>query len=322
MAGAVVSARKALVRVTAVGGGHGLARTLEAVLHLGIEPTAVVTVADDGGSSGRLRQAHGILALGDMRMALQTLARHQTQDGKGQELAALFGHRFEEGDIAGHALGNLVLLALIQNNGGDVAAAVHLAAAMLGCRGRVVPCTVDEVTLVAQVDQDKVQGQVAIQNTSGRHRSVWLEPRTPRACADAVQAIVDADVVLMGPGSLYTSIIPNLLVPGIEAAIGTSHAPLVYVANLTCQPGETSGMSLHDHVDALLAYIPSNRTIAVIAHDGPEVTGSGQSLQPVVDLPGVSRVHRADLAARRADGTPVAAHDAKRLARVLDTLLG
>lgn len=308
--------------VTAIGGGHGLARTLEALLHLGIEPTAVVTVADDGGSSGRLRQAHGILALGDMRMALQTLAGGSHQQGQSVNLADLFGHRFDHGDIAGHALGNLILLALVQQHEGDVATAVQLAGQMLACRGQVLPCTVDDVTLVAQIDEGHVQGQVAIQNAPGRHRSVWLEPRAPSACTGAVDAIARADVILLGPGSLYTSIIPNLLVPGIAAAIGDSDAPLVYVANLTGQPGETGGMSLQDHVHALLTYLPAGRHIEVIAHDGPAVSGSGRSLDPVVDLPRVPAVHRSDLAARRPDGTAVAAHDPKRLAGLLDAVLG
>lgn len=309
----------ASLAVTAIGGGHGLARTLEALLHLGVQPTAVVTVADDGGSSGRLRQEHGILALGDMRMALQTLAGSASAS---HGWAGLFGHRFGDGDLEGHALGNLVLLALLERHHGDVTAAVRQAARLLGCRGQVVPCTTDDVTLVARVDEVTVEGQVAIQTTPGRHHSVWLEPRHPQACDDAVRAVDEAEVLLIGPGSLYTSLIPNLLVPGIATAVARSAAPLLYVANLTCQPGETSGMTLEDHVKALLAYLPDGRPVDIVVHDGPDPLGAGPPLTAEVDIPRVARVHRADLALRRPDGTVVAAHDPKRLAQVLDGLLG
>jgi uncharacterized cofD-like protein len=300
-------------RVVAVGGGHGLARTLDALVRLGVEPTAVVTVADDGGSSGRLRRQHGVMALGDMRMALETLA----PDG---DLADVFGHRFAVGDLAGHALGNLVLLALIEHHGGDVVAAMRRAAGVLRCRGEVLPCTTAEVTLVAEVDGAHVEGQVAIATTAGRHRDVWLEPRDPDACEEAVAAIGRADAVVLGPGSLFTSIIPNLLVPGIARAVAQAGTPVVYVANLTSQPGETGGMDLQAHVDALLGHLPG-AAITVIAHAGPDPAGSGDPLRAEVAHDRVAAVHRADLALRRADGAPVAAHDPARLAAALAAVL-
>jgi uncharacterized cofD-like protein len=299
--------------ITAVGGGHGLARSLEALLALGADPTAVVTVADDGGSSGRLRRQHGVMALGDMRMALQTLA---TDDA----WAVLFGHRFAGGDLGGHALGNLAMLALVERAGGDVVAALDEAARLLGCRGRVLPCTTDPVTLVAEVDGRPVAGQVAIATTSGRHRAVWLEPRDPAACAEAVEAIAGADAVVLGPGSLYTSIIPNLLVPGIADALRAAAAPIAYVANLTGQPGETGGMDLQAHVDALLAHLPGTEVVVVV-HDGPPARGSGDPLGTAVVHDRVAAVHRADLATRATDGTPLAAHDPLALARALEPLL-
>ncbi len=301
-------------QVVAIGGGHGLARTLEALLLLDADPTAVVTVADDGGSSGRLRREQGVIALGDMRMALQTLSG---DDGWG----GLLGHRFASGYLQGHALGNLVLLALIEQADGDVVAAMDRALTVLGARGRVLPCTTDRVTLAADIDGVQVQGQVAIATTAGHHRAVWLEPRDPAACPQAVAAIAAADVIVMGPGSLYTSIIPNLLVPGIAAAVAASTAPIVYVANLTWQPGETAGMDLQDHVSGLRAHLPPGRPLRVLLHDGPNAAGSGDPLGTSLDVAGLDVVARADLAQRRPDGVAVAAHDAKRLAEALQPLL-
>lgn len=306
-------------RVTAIGGGHGLARTLAALRHLDLYPTAIVTVADDGGSSGRLRQQHGIIALGDMRMALQTLAGETGW-------SRLFGHRFSGGELHGHALGNLALLALIEQHHGDVVAAVAQAVNLLQCRGDVVPCTAEDVTLVARIDGNAVQGQVAVATTPGRHTAVWLEPSAPEACPAAVRAIANASLIVLGPGSLYTSIIPNLLVPGIAAAIGHGAARIVYVANLTSQAGETTGMDLQDHVDALLAHLPNGRDVTVISHDGPEPQTPGlpdqvRSLEPTVSGPQVASVVTADLATRRADGVAVAAHDPIRLAAVLERVM-
>ncbi len=303
------------LQVVAIGGGHGLARTLEALLLLDLAPTAVVTVADDGGSSGRLRREQGVTALGDMRMALQTLAVNQ-------RLGELLGHRFATGYLQGHALGNLVLLALIEEHDGDIVRAMGEAGSVLGMRGSVLPCTTDTVTLVADIDGTEVRGQVLIATTAGHHRDIWLEPRDPTACPQAVDVIDAADVVVLGPGSLFTSIIPNLLVPGIAAALGASSAPIIYVANLTWQPGETTGMDLQDHVDALRAHLPEDRQLTVVVHDGPAASGSGDPLGTQLDGGGAVRTLSADLAQRRADGTAVAAHDAKRLARALQPLLG
>ncbi|HUG86487.1 MAG TPA: gluconeogenesis factor YvcK family protein [Euzebya sp.] len=300
--------------VVAVGGGHGLARTLNALLRLGQRPTAIVTVADDGGSSGRLRRDHGIIAVGDMRMALQTLA----QDS---DMARLFAHRFGQGTLHGHALGNLALLALAETHGGDFVAAVHEAGQMMGCRGTVIPCTTDDVTLVAAVDGAVVDGQVAVAHTPGRHRSVWLEPRDPKACPEAVAAIHAAEAIVLGPGSLFTSVIPNLLVPDIARAIASSAGPVVYVANLTTQRGETDGMDLVDHVDALLDHLPGQGSIEVIVHAGPQPTGGGSPLKTIAGGPRIRRVRATDLAARRADGTVVAAHDPVALSRVLKAAL-
>ena len=300
-------------RVVAIGGGHGLSRTLEALRLMEVDATAVVTVADDGGSSGRLRRERGIIALGDMRMGLLALAPPGP-------LPEVFGHRFNGGGLDGHSLGNLALVAMIEQAGGDVLAAMERAAQLLDCRGRVWPCTTDDVTLVAAIDGTEVEGQVAVATTEGRDRRVWLEPEEPQACPLAMEAIDEADLVVLGPGSLFTSIIPNLLVPGIAEALDDTDARIVYAANLTAQAGETAGMSARAHVEALLDYLPERTSIEVLCHDGPEPDGSGPALPPDVSGRGVTSVHHADLA--EGDGPHrVGAHDPVRLAAAIRRLL-
>lgn len=300
-------------RVVAIGGGHGLSRTLRALRLLDLAPTAVVTVADDGGSSGRLRREHGIIALGDMRMALTSLAEHE-------DLAEVFGHRFSRGTLGGHALGNLALLALVEAEDGDVIGGLRRAAGLLGCHGVVLPCTTEAVTLVAAVDDEEVEGQVAVGTADGTLRSVWLEPAAPAACAEAVTAIAEADVVVLGPGSLFTSIIPNLLVPGIAEAVAATPARLVHVANLTAQGGETGDMDARAHVEALLAHL-GGREIEVVVHAGPAPHGSGSALDPDIEGPGVARLVGADLAEEDGEGGRRAAHDVPRLAQAIRRVL-
>lgn len=307
-----MSATNGRPRVVAIGGGHGLSRTLLALRGLGLAPTAVVTVADDGGSSGRLRREHGVVALGDMRMALTSLA---TQDG----LSSLFGHRFTGGTLGGHALGNLALLALVEQADGDVVAGVARAAELLGCHGRVLPCTTAAVTLVAALDDAQVAGQVAVMTADGPLRSVWVEPVDPPACPEAVEAIMAADAVVLGPGSLFTSIVPNLLVPGIAEAVASTPARLIHVANLNVQGGETSGMDAQAHLDVLLAHL-GRQGLDVVVHDGPPPIGSGPALVPDLSGPQIRAVHRADLAERSGDDR-LAAHEPARLAEVLQPLL-
>jgi uncharacterized cofD-like protein len=302
------------MRVVAVGGGHGLAKALAALRLLDVEPTAVVTVADDGGSSGRLRRDLAIIAPGDLRMALLTLARNR-------DLAGVLGHRFGRGELQGHALGNLLLVALAERAEGDFVAALDAAAELLDCAGRVLPCTTVPVQMKARVHGQQVDGQVSVARAEGPIEAVWLEPGDPAACKEAVEAIETADVVLLGPGSLFTSVIATLLVPGIGRAVADSAARVVAMLNLTTQPGETTGFDAVAHVDSLIAHLPSLHLDAVLLHDGPVGIGEGDPIRPDLEHAAVGEVVRADLLTRD-DGEPSWGHDPGRLAAALGPLLG
>lgn len=275
-------------RAVAIGGGHGLHRTLQALAGIAHDVTAVVTVADDGGSSGRLRRDLGVLPPGDMRMALAALCHDP-------KVVDLLQYRFRSGELAGHSLGNLLLVALADLAGGDAAAATAAAAELFGIDGRVLPCTPVPVTLHAESEDGRIDGQRVVTRTP-RVRRVWLEPQdlpaTPAACED----IAAADLVVLGPGSLYTSLLPNLLVPGIAEAVVRCPAPVVYVANLREQPGETEGMDLADHLAALHEHVPDLAVDVVLVHDGPEPKGPGRRLQPdPAAVPRHGRLRGADL---------------------------
>lgn len=299
--------------VVAVGGGHGLAQALAALRRLAVTPTAVVTTADDGGSSGRLRSELDIIAPGDLRMALLALARNRP-------LADALAHRFAAGTLGGHALGNLLLVALAEQHGGDFVAALDRAAALLDCAGRVLPATRQPVHLKAVVAGEEVGGQARVQSSGGRIERVWLEPADPEACAEAVEAVERADLVVLGPGSVFTSVTATLLVPGLAAAVAATPAPVVLVANLSTQLGETQGLDLAAHVDGLLAHVPDVVLDVVLVHDGPRPDGPGAPLGTALTHPHVRRVVPADLAARRGPAT-VAVHDPARLAAALAALL-
>ncbi|MCK8113919.1 gluconeogenesis factor YvcK family protein [Anaerosoma tenue] len=233
----------------AIGGGTGLPLVLRCMLRAGLEPTAVVTMADDGGSSGHLRRELGMLPPGDIRNCLVALA------DPGSELAPVFQYRFASGEgLAGHAIGNLIIAALADLEGG-FGEAVEAAGRMLGVRGSVVPSTLADVVLSGWDSAGRrVIGQARVAETEGPISQVRLEPRDAPAYGPALDAIRDADVVVIGPGSLFTSIIPNFLVSGVTDALRESDARVVYVCNVANMRGETQGMDAADHVDALVAH--------------------------------------------------------------------
>jgi uncharacterized cofD-like protein len=295
------------VRVVAIGGGHGLAVTLTALRLVGIEPTAVVTVADDGGSSGRLRRDLGMLAPGDLRKAMLALA------DPAAEVRDLFAYRFERGDLAGHNLGNLALAALTDLKGG-FSEALEEASRWLGVHGQVLPATLVPVRLCGRVDGRQVEGQVAIMTATGRVESVWLEPRRPAAVPAAVLAVRKADLVLLGPGSTFTSVVPNVLVPELGAALVEASERLVYICNLEAQAGETTGFAPEAHLAAILDHCPGLRVATVLCQRPPDPAAVDRELRAFAAL-GAAVVH-AELAADDHPGR----HDAARLATALKEL--
>ncbi|WP_409329303.1 gluconeogenesis factor YvcK family protein [Trujillonella humicola] len=259
-------------RVVAFGGGHGLAAALGAWRRITSELTAVVTVADDGGSSGRIRREMPVLPPGDLRMALAALAG---DDGRRNEMTALLQHRLGgTGVLAGHPVGNLVLTGLVELHGGDTVRALDSLCALLGARGRVLPMAdvpLDLVARVETVDPDDpartrtIRGQVAIASTPGRVRDILVSPADPPVHPDVLAAIAAADVVSLGPGSWYTSVLPHLLVPRLRSALAASSARVVVVLNLEPQPGETDGFSPEEHLRVLQAHLDGVALHTVIA---------------------------------------------------------
>jgi uncharacterized cofD-like protein len=266
--------------MVAIGGGTGLPSLLRGIKEFTSNITAVVTVADDGGSSGRLRQELGLLPPGDFRNNLAALARDEAL--MTQLLQYRFGGSIDSnghGELRGHAFGNLLLAALAGVTGSFDEGLVA-AERVLALRGRVLPSTLDLVALVAEVlvaEPDgalrahRVVGESAIPRAGGRIEQIYLEPTVPRAYPPAVQAILQAELIVMGPGSLYTSIVPNLLVPGIAQAIRHTHALRVYVCNLATQPGETEGFTVGDHVRAIDQVLGGNYLDVVIANNRLEL---------------------------------------------------
>ena len=290
-------------RIVALGGGHGLAVALHAVREYAGEITAVVSVADDGGSSGRLRRDLDVAPPGDLRRCLVALA-----SGDGPWPAA-FEHRFRSGELADHALGNLVLVGLAETLG-NLTAAVDEAGRLLGAVGRVLPATLGPVSMRAIVGSDAVRGQVAIAaaGQTDRIHDVRLVPEDAPACPDALDAIAGADQIVIAPGSLYTSIVAVLAVPEIRAAIARAPGRVVQIANLATE-NETTGLDGTDHLRAVLEhggrideflYDPDHG----LAVDPAEVTELGAV--PVA----------APIAGPAGDG-----HDPQQLAKALSALL-
>ncbi|HOX54446.1 MAG: YvcK family protein [Candidatus Omnitrophica bacterium] len=234
-------------KIVAVGGGHGLSMLLHGIKEYTNNITAIVTVADSGGSSGRLREQFDVLPPGDIRNCLVALADSEPLMQK------LFQFRFEEGgDLKGHNFGNLFITALTKVTG-DFEAAIKASSKVLAIRGEVIPSTLQNVSLVAEYkDGSIIQGEHRIPEKNLPIRRVSLVPGDSPATEEAVKAIKEAEVILLGPGSLYTSIIPNLLTKGITDAISDSKVLKIYVCNVMTQPGETDGYKASDHVEALV----------------------------------------------------------------------
>jgi uncharacterized cofD-like protein len=252
-------------RIVAIGGGTGLSVLLRGLKEHSANLTAVVSVADDGGSTGRLRDQLGLPAVGDIRNCLVALA--ETETAMGELLQYRFGD--DDGNLAGHAVGNLLIAAMNAIDNGDFEAAVREMNRVLAVRGRVAPASGTPLTLRARLrDGTEVVGQSRIMRERGIER-VWLEPRDVRAGRDALAAIAAADLVVIGPGSLYTSVLATVLVPEIRAALAATPAPRVHVANTATQAGETEGYDLADHVEALVAHGIAELVDVVLANSNP-----------------------------------------------------
>jgi uncharacterized cofD-like protein len=313
-------ARQRGPKVVAIGGGTGLSTMLRGIKNHTANVTAIVTVADDGGSSGRLRRELGVLPPGDFRNCIVALAETEPL------MARLFQYRFGPGSgLDGHSFGNLFIVAM-SGVVGSFEEAIRESSRVLAVRGQILPSTLENVTLCAELaDLTTVQGESNIPESAGQIKRVYLEPANPPAYPEAVKAILEADLVVVGPGSLYTSLLPNLVVDGIRRAVLASDAVKVYVCNVATQPGETDGFGVEEHVRALLSHLPDNPFDYVVANSNlsqdipSEWHVSAVAPDGLATLPeiGKTRVVLADVVDPR---TPLR-HDPDKLAVALMKLL-
>ncbi|MGK7951320.1 MAG: uridine diphosphate-N-acetylglucosamine-binding protein YvcK [Xenococcaceae cyanobacterium] len=308
-------------KIVVVGGGTGLSNLLRGLKKYSNNITAIVTVADDGGSSGRLRREIGVLPPGDIRNCLSALADEE------KLLTELFQYRFEAGDgLVGHSFGNLFLTALSEITG-DLEQAVNASSHVLAIRGKVLPATLTDVSLWAELEDGRIiQGESKIPEARGRIRHFGCIPANPPALPSTIRAIKEADYIIIGPGSLYTSIIPNFLVPEIREAIAKVSVPRIYVCNIMTQLGETEGYTVADHIRAIDNICGYKMFDAVLAH---RKSPSPKSLQkyarenshPVfLDREDVAQLGRRIVLANVMDEDPETGyvrHDPYQLARVL-----
>ena len=310
-------------RVVAIGGGHGLSTVLRGLKEHTTNLTAIVTVADDGGSSGRLRRELGVLPPGDFRNCIAALADAESLTTQ------LFQYRFREGmGLNGHSLGNLFIAAMADVTG-SFERAILESGRVLAIQGQIFPSTLEDVTLLADLREDgktegrmqRVAGESQIPKTGRPIHRVYLEPSSVSAYPGAVAAIRDADLVVAGPGSLFTSVLPNLLVPGIREALQTSKALKVYVCNVATQWGETDGFTAGDHLQALeehlggplFRHVLVNRNLKTALPAGARAT----LVAPLFDSDGDLQVIDGDLVDRENPWR----HDPQRLASTLLSVL-
>lgn len=320
------SQRKRGPHIVAIGGGTGMPTLLRGLRDYTNNITAIVTVADDGGSSGRIRRELGMLPPGDFRNNIAALAGDETL------MTQLMQYRFggvpgseTTSELQGHAFGNLLLAALTGITGSFEEALLAMDR-VLRMRGRVLPSTLDNVTLAADVwignppVLERVMGESAIPKSHGQIQRVYLLPELARAYPPAVQAILQADLIVLGPGSLYTSILPNLLVPDLAQALRHSRALKLYVCNLATQPGETDNYTVADHVNKLLSHLPPGCLDVVLSNENvavPPDTGGGHTVfvQPIA--PDAIPMITADLV----DALRPWRHDSHKLAAAVISVL-
>ena len=300
----------------AIGGGTGLATLLRGLKSHTPHITAIVTVADDGGSSGRLRRELGLLPPGDFRNCIAALAQDEAL------ITQLFQYRFGQGEaLKGHSFGNLFITALAAVTG-SFERAILEASRVLAVQGRILPSTVEDVTLVADLKVQngtapaglaRIKGESAIPQTRQPIERVFLQPEEARAYPEAVRAILDADLIIAGPGSLFTSVLPNLLVRDIRKAVEASPARRLYVCNVATQPGETDGFDVGQHMTALQRHVGPGLFPFVLANNRPLPDQEQPHWQPV-DLHHPDRAGYRVIAADVVDQTIQWRHDSGKLA--------
>jgi uncharacterized cofD-like protein len=307
--------------VVAIGGGHGLATLLRGLKEYTYNVTAIVTVADDGGSSGKLRRGFGVLPPGDLRNCLAALSDDEAL------LAQLFQYRFPDSPtgLDGHSFGNLFITALADIMG-SFEEAVAESGRVLGVKGRVVPSTINNVNLVAEVkipviEADvRIEGESKIPKSNGRVKRVYLQPEAPPAFPEAIKAILNADLIVIGPGSLYTSILPNLLVPDITQALRSSKAIKVYVCNIATQKGETDHYTCGDHIRALEDHVGEGIFDVVVVNRHPHYFKVGHKIE-WVEVEHNLQNHYRIIQEKLFDEMNPTRHDSNRLAKFLMDIL-
>jgi uncharacterized cofD-like protein len=308
-------------KIVAIGGGTGLSTLLRGLKQYSANITAIVTVADDGGSSGRLRREIGVLPPGDIRNCVAALADEE------KLLTELFQYRFQAGDgLVGHSFGNLFLTAMSEVTG-DIERAIAASSKVLAVRGKVLPATLSDVCLWAELtDGRRIEGESKITEAKGKIHTIGCLPANPPALPAAIKAIAEADYIIIGPGSLYTSVIPNLLVPEIREAIALTKVPRIYVCNIMTQPGETDSYSVADHIRAVYRICGKPLFDAVLAQRIPPSPQSilryaqEQSHPVFLDREDIAQLGCRIVLANVMDEDPqkgYVRHDSSRLARVL-----
>ncbi len=308
-------------KIVAIGGGTGLSTLLRGLKLYSANLTAIVTVADDGGSSGRLRRDFGVLPPGDIRNCIAALADEE------KLLTELFQYRFEAGDgLMGHSFGNLFLTAMSEITG-DLERAVVASSKVLAIRGRVLPATLTDVALWAELaDGRRIEGESNIGHADGQIVEIGCSPANPPALPAAIAAIQEADYIIMGPGSLYTSVISNLLVPEIAEAIAARQVPRIYVCNIMTQPGETTGYTVADHIESIDRACGQKLFDAVLVQKKPPSAGCLQnyaqenSYPVMLDREDVKQLGRSIFSVNVMEEDPdtrYLRHNSRRLAKAL-----
>ena len=303
-------------RIVTIGGGHGLATLLRGLKSFSYNITAVVTVADDGGSSGRLRRSQGIPPPGDIRNCLAALSNDEAL------MTQLFQYRFSDGnpELDGHPFGNLFISALAEITGSFEEAVVE-SGRVLAVQGRVLPATLRDVRLVADIQLRQSIGEVRIEGEStipkfpGDVQRVWLEPNNPAAYPQVIQAILASDLIVIGPGSLFTSILPNLLVPDLVAAIRASRALKLYICNVATQLGETEGYNCEEHLKVINAHVGDSLFDIVVVNNKyiGKLSAGIEWVKSVPENESVYSIYQADLI----DEVQPWRHDSKKLAKAI-----